>query len=302
MAKRLISGADEGNFKLKRLQVIRLRRARGPRHENGNRDAPFAMEALALLRGIDVAVTRKRPRPSSEPSEKPPRASPEFTSLGSLISSLRPLLGRAAVARARPPVSASAPSHVHAPVPPLDVDAAAWGLDASIVRALKHDGITSFFPIQRAVIPSLLLADASADVTLGDASISAPTGSGKTLAFALPVIQSVLNARAGLDGSRGGAPRQRPLHALIVLPTRDLALQVFGVVSRYAAAAKDAACGAPIRVAAAIGQASFAAEQAAMIGDGEGVDILVASPGRLAEHLDVRFSVDKIFRSHVTGN
>jgi superfamily II DNA/RNA helicase len=247
------------------------------------------MEALALLRGGDAAVSRKRSRPApAPPADKPTRSAPEYTSLGSLVASLLPLLGRAAAARARAraPTPASAPAP--APAPPLEVDAAAWGLDASIVRALKDDGVASFFPIQRAVIPNLLLAEASADVTLGDASISAPTGSGKTLAFALPVIQSVLNARAGLDGARGGAPRQRPLHALIVLPTRDLALQVFGVVSRYAAAARDAAGGAPIRVAAAIGQASFAAEQAAMIGDGEGVDILVASPGRLAEHLDVR--------------
>ena len=255
-----------------------------------SKDAPGALATLAALRpGGAVVPVRGAKRARASDAAAKPRVAPSFVSLGALATSLLPQLGRQIVDGDMPAMegvdgeeggisssSSSAP-------PPLADDAARWGLNEGIVRALAADGVTHFFPIQRAVIPVLLVADAAADATVGDASISAPTGAGKTIAFALPVLQSLLASRRA--GDSGGAPRRRALHALIVLPTRDLALQVYGVISRYAAAASEGS-NDPIRVAAAIGQAPFAAEQSAIVAGGEGVDILVASPGRLAEHLD----------------
>lgn len=259
-------------------------------------DAPGALATLAALRPAGAVVRgAKRARVSDvkprASSETKPRVAASFTALGALVTSLLPQLGKQSgietsslfaetIGDESMPLKSTKP-------PPMAEDAARWGLDEGIVRALTADGVTHFFPIQRAVIPALLVADAAADATVGDASISAPTGAGKTIAFALPVLQSLLAARRAGDsgGGSGGAPRRRALHALVVLPTRDLALQVYGVMSRYAAAASEGSSD-PIRVAAAIGQAPFAAEQTAIIAGGEGVDILVASPGRLAEHLD----------------
>jgi ATP-dependent RNA helicase DDX51/DBP6 len=261
-------------------------------------DAPGALATLAALRPGGGAVIRGakrarvsdvKPRSSSDTTAHP-RVAATFTALGALVTSLLPQLGKQSgietsslftetIGDESTPLQSIKP-------PPMAEDAARWGLNEGIVRALAADGVTHFFPIQRAVIPALLVADAAVDATVGDASISAPTGAGKTIAFALPVLQSLLAARrAGDSGGSGGAPRRRALHALVVLPTRDLALQVYGVMSRYAAAASEGSTD-PIRVAAAIGQAPFAAEQIAIIAGGEGVDILVASPGRLAEHLD----------------
>src|SRR6476469_8931091 len=99
---------------------------------------------------------------------------------------------------------------------PVDVAAdngfAALGLPERIVERLAREGITSPFPIQTATIPDAL---AGRDV-LGRGQ----TGSGKTLAFGLPLITRLLE---------GQAPRRpRKPHALILTPTRELAMQISG--------------------------------------------------------------------------
>src|SRR3954466_7478586 len=92
---------------------------------------------------------------------------------------------------------------------------AALGLDARLVEALTALGYEEPTPIQREAIPPLLEGK--------DLVGQAATGTGKTAAFALPLIQR-LAAR--------GADRGRP-SALILVPTRELAIQVAEAVHRY---------------------------------------------------------------------
>jgi len=79
-----------------------------------------------------------------------------------------------------------------------------------LAEALRRMGIESFFPVQEAAwVETIGLGAFERDVC-----INSPTGSGKTLAYALPIVQ-MLSTR-----------KVRCLRALVVLPTRDLALQV----------------------------------------------------------------------------
>jgi superfamily II DNA/RNA helicase len=129
------------------------------------------------------------------------------------------------------------------------------GLPAWLVKALSGKGIGSPFPIQAATIPDVL---AGRDL-LGRAA----TGAGKTLAFGLPLL-------ARLDGGR--ARRTRP-RALILVPTRELAMQVSDALAPLAQSR-----GLSVRLVAGglpIGKQITALEN--------GVDILVATPGRLED-------------------
>ena len=91
------------------------------------------------------------------------------------------------------------------------------GLSKGLVDKLGREGITNFFPVQRQVIPYLL--ELSPRYRPSDLCVSAPTGSGKTLAFVLPIVQA-------LSGRM--VPRVR---AMAVLPTQDLAIQVYKVIN-----------------------------------------------------------------------
>lgn len=95
-------------------------------------------------------------------------------------------------------------------------------LDKSIRDLLKANGIKYFFPIQSEVIPWLLKVNNHKHVMFPrDVCVSAPTGSGKTLAFALPVIQALKHHTI------------RKIRALVILPTQDLATQVFKAFKTY---------------------------------------------------------------------
>ncbi|CAG8478998.1 2286_t:CDS:10, partial [Paraglomus brasilianum] len=140
-------------------------------------------------------------------------------------------------------------------------------------------GITEFFAVQTAVLP-LLLKDKthslySSHGQFGDICISAPTGSGKTLAYVIPIVE-ILSTRVVCR-----------LRALIVLPTRDLVAQV---KENF-----DAFCkGTDLKVGVMTGQTSFANEQSQivdnsediLIGGSSKVDILIATPGRLIDHIN----------------
>ncbi|MGH2725120.1 MAG: DEAD/DEAH box helicase [Actinomycetota bacterium] len=125
------------------------------------------------------------------------------------------------------------------------------GVSAPVVRALARRGIEAPFPIQ-----SLVMGDALAG---RDVLARSQTGSGKTLAFAIPIAQ------------RSNHSKQRPT-ALVLVPTRELAVQVVG---EFAGVAE--ACG--IRVAAAYGGVSIR-EQSAKVSR---ADVVVATPGRLED-------------------
>ncbi|GAA2705064.1 DEAD/DEAH box helicase [Micromonospora olivasterospora] len=137
-----------------------------------------------------------------------------------------------------------------------DVDFAGLGLPRPLVRALDRQGITTPFPIQRATVPDAL---AGRDV-LGRGQ----TGSGKTLAFGLPVIARVA------DGGRA-----RPLHpkALVLVPTRELAMQVNDALMPLGKAVG-------VFLKTAVGGVPYDRQIDAL---NRGVEIVVATPGRLAD-------------------
>jgi len=136
---------------------------------------------------------------------------------------------------------------------------ASLGLPRPLVRTLDRAEITTPFPIQSATIPDAL---AGRDV-LGRGQ----TGSGKTLAFGLPML-------ARIAASGRSAPR-RP-KALVLVPTRELAMQVNDALTPLAKSmglfTKTAFGGAPYQTQI------YALER--------GVDVLVATPGRLADLID----------------
>lgn len=136
------------------------------------------------------------------------------------------------------------------------VDFEGLGLRQELLTALNELGYEEPTPIQRAAIPPLL---ASRDL-LGQAA----TGTGKTAAFALPLLQRLA------DGERQRAPM-----ALILVPTRELAMQVSQAVHRYGRSLGARVL--PIYGGQPIGRQLKALKQ--------GVDVVVATPGRAVDHL-----------------
>jgi len=134
---------------------------------------------------------------------------------------------------------------------------AALGLNERINGALTSLGYEEPTAIQREAIPPLL---AGSDV-LGQAA----TGTGKTAAFALPLLQ------------RLGEPTDGPrtVRALILVPTRELAMQVAEAVHKYGR-------GSDVRVVPIYGGQSISQQLRALE---RGVDVVVATPGRALDHL-----------------
>ncbi len=125
-----------------------------------------------------------------------------------------------------------------------------------ILRALGDVGYTHPTPIQEQTIPAALKRQ--------DVLGIAQTGTGKTGAFTLPILQSMAKGRA----------RARMPRCLIVCPTRELAAQVADNVEQYSKYLK-------IDMALLIGGVSFAKQEMKL---NRGVDILIATPGRLLDH------------------
>ncbi|KAL3776231.1 hypothetical protein ACHAW5_008262 [Stephanodiscus triporus] len=106
-----------------------------------------------------------------------------------------------------------------------------WNLPPFLVRNLRADSYEKFFPIQCMVIPDVIESERNAHLQgARDVCCHAPTGSGKTLAFVLPLLTALYNETLEKSGARG----LRRLRALVVLPGRDLAKQVYDVFVRYA--------------------------------------------------------------------
>ena len=135
---------------------------------------------------------------------------------------------------------------------------ASLGVPAPLVAVLASSGITAPFPIQAATLPDAL---AGRDI-LGRAQ----TGSGKTLGFCLPLV-----ARLADGHTMAGRPR-----GLVLVPTRELAAQVVGVMAPLARAAG-------LSVTAVFGGTSQHPQVAALRGR---ADIVVACPGRLADLIE----------------
>ncbi len=139
------------------------------------------------------------------------------------------------------------------------------GLTPELLRAVADQGYTEPTPVQAAAIPLVL---AGRDLLAG-----AQTGTGKTAAFVLPILQR-LNASAPRPDDRRTAPR-RQVRALVIVPTRELALQVEESVRTYGARR-------PIRSVAIYGGVGFGPQATALR---SGAQIVVATPGRLLDHV-----------------
>jgi ATP-dependent RNA helicase RhlE len=138
-------------------------------------------------------------------------------------------------------------------------DFASLNLADPIARAIAAEGYTTPTPIQARTIPHAL---AGRDV-LGIAQ----TGTGKTASFALPILQALATGRAPIT--------PKAARALVLAPTRELAAQIADSFRVYGR-------GIRVSVALVIGGASSHAQRQAMQ---PGVDVIVATPGRLLDHL-----------------
>jgi superfamily II DNA/RNA helicase len=138
-------------------------------------------------------------------------------------------------------------------------DFAALGLPEPLVRTLRQADITTPFPIQAATIPDGLAGR--------DVLARGQTGSGKTLAFGLPVLTRIA-------ASGRSAPR-RP-KALVLVPTRELAMQVNDVLIPLAKSLG-------LSTKTAFGGAPYETQISALL---RGVDVLVATPGRLGDLIE----------------
>ncbi len=130
------------------------------------------------------------------------------------------------------------------------------GLDARVAGALTRAGFDAALPVQAAAIPAVL---AGRDVV-----VSAETGSGKTIAYLAPLMSLLL-----------GGPRRRGVRVVVLVPTRELALQVFEVAQTLARSTH-------LPCAAVYGGVGMGDQAKALRG---GVPIVVATPGRLLDHM-----------------
>ncbi len=131
-----------------------------------------------------------------------------------------------------------------------------------LLRALDEKGYTAPTPIQQAAIPAVLQGR--------DLVASAQTGSGKTAAFALPLLQRLATTAAPAG--------HRPVRALILVPTRELAAQVGEAIVGFAKYLPQR-----IKVAVVFGGVSINPQMMNLRG---GADIVVATPGRLLDLID----------------
>ncbi len=136
------------------------------------------------------------------------------------------------------------------------------GLAPQLLQNLPAMGLLKPTPIQAQGIPHIV---AGRDL-LG----LAQTGTGKTAAFGLPMLTRIL--------AHGKRPAPKTVRALILAPTRELATQISDNLTAYAA-------GAPVRIFRVVGGASINVQSERLA---RGVDVLIATPGRLLDLLDRR--------------
>ena len=136
-------------------------------------------------------------------------------------------------------------------------------LAPEILRALTESGYTIPTPVQAQAIPVVLEGH--------DLMAGAQTGTGKTAAFALPMLQKLLP-----HASSSTSPAKHPVRALILVPTRELAIQVEESVKTYAKHTN-------LRSLVVFGGVDIKTQTPHLK---TGVEILVATPGRLLDHIE----------------
>jgi len=134
------------------------------------------------------------------------------------------------------------------------------GLSAELLRAVSEKGYSVPTPIQKQAIPLILEGQ---DIMGG-----AQTGTGKTAGFTLPLLQRLMSSAKPEKG-------RRPIRALVLTPTRELAAQVAESVQTYGRYL-------PLKSTVVFGGVSINPQKQKLI---RGVDILIATPGRLLDHV-----------------
>ncbi len=137
-----------------------------------------------------------------------------------------------------------------------------FGLAPDILKAIQEQGYTTPTPIQAQAIPVVL--------TGRDVMGAAQTGTGKTASFSLPILQRLLPM-----ASTSASPARHPVRALILTPTRELADQVASNVRTYAQHTA-------LRSAVVFGGVDMNPQSDELR---RGVEILIATPGRLLDHV-----------------
>jgi ATP-dependent RNA helicase RhlE len=135
------------------------------------------------------------------------------------------------------------------------------GLAPALTRAVAEQGYTTPTPIQAKAIPAVLAGR--------DILAAAQTGTGKTAAFTLPLLH-----RLAASANTSTSPARHPIRVLVLTPTRELAAQVQQSVQTYG-------CHLPIRSTVVYGGVGMNPQVETLR---KGVDILVATPGRLLDH------------------
>ena len=134
------------------------------------------------------------------------------------------------------------------------------GLDLSLVKVIDSLDYKKPYPIQQKAIPAILEKN--------DVLGIAKTGSGKTASYVLPILQNLQSVVA---------EKSRNVNALIVVPTRELAVQVEEVFRQFSSHLPN-----PVKTMAVYGGVSINPQMKALYG----VNALIATPGRLIELVD----------------
>lgn len=134
------------------------------------------------------------------------------------------------------------------------------GLNPNILKAVKEQGYTSPTPIQKESIPVIL--------NHKDVLAAAQTGTGKTAAFTLPLLEK-MSQKPNKKGQKSY------IKALILAPTRELALQVSENIQTYSKYLS-------LKTAVIFGGVGISPQKASLR---KGVDIVIATPGRLLDHM-----------------
>ena len=137
-----------------------------------------------------------------------------------------------------------------------------------LARAVAEMGYESMTPIQEQAIPVVLTGQ--------DVMGAAQTGTGKTAAFSLPLLQRLLKHE-----SSSTSPARHPVRALVLLPTRELADQVAQQIALYAKYTK-------LRSTVVFGGMDMKSQTIELK---KGVEVLVATPGRLLDHIEAKNAV-----------
>ena len=137
-----------------------------------------------------------------------------------------------------------------------------------LARAVAEMGYESMTPIQEQAIPVVLTGQ--------DVMGAAQTGTGKTAAFSLPLLQRLLKHE-----SSSTSPARHPVRALVLLPTRELADQVAQQIALYAKYTK-------LRSTVVFGGMDMKPQTIELK---KGVEVLVATPGRLLDHIEAKNAV-----------